>query len=364
MRILYITPRINNQGGVAKVLSIKTDYLIRKWGHEIHILTQNKGNEDLFFSFHPEIRLHDNILKGRGLAYFRSYQQQLQQTVDIVQPDLVVVTDNGYKAFLIPYTLKTKARLIFESHGSLYNTEKPMGRIGTQGVTRFKKIAVKRYDLVVFLSKANQEEWGIFTNAKVIPNPIVLQDKKSPITRTQTVIAVSRNSYEKGIDRLLAIWQKVAQANPDWKLVIYGNPEGYYDLNQLATELGILNSVSFLAPVRDIESEYDRAAVYAMTSRFEGFPMVLLEAMRSGLPTVAYDCPCGPAAIIENEHTGFLIADGAILDYASALDTLLKDAELRTKLGANAQQAVKKYEASVIMEQWNTVLHSLISTTI
>ena len=98
-----------------------------------------------------------------------------------------------------------------------------------------------------------------------------------------------------------------------------------------------------------------------MTSRSEGFPMVLLEAMASGLPCVAYDCPTGPRVVIEKGENGFLIEDGNVDSFVQKLELLIEDENLRIKMGINAQESVKKYDLESIMQQWKSLFESLVN---
>ena len=121
MKLLYITPKINDEGGVQKVLSVRTNYFIEKFGYEISILTQNGGNVDTFFSFNSKIELYDMNLKGNKFNILFQYKKQVLNSIKKVNPDIIVVCDFGLKGFLIPLLLKSSVPIIFEAHGSLYN---------------------------------------------------------------------------------------------------------------------------------------------------------------------------------------------------------------------------------------------------
>jgi len=155
---------------------------------------------------------------------------------------------------------------------------------------------------------------------------------------------------------LLEIWKKVIEKNPDWNLTIYGKSNPDIDLVSLAKKINIENNITFYDPVKNIEEKYLEASICLMTSRYEGFGMVLIEAMASGLPCIAYDCPCGPRAIIENNNNGFLIEDGKENQFIQKLENLIENENLRIEMGNKAKTSVKKYEIESIMDQWNSVL--------
>ncbi|MES1181382.1 MAG: glycosyltransferase, partial [Flavobacterium sp.] len=144
-------------------------------------------------------------------------------------------------------------------------------------------------------------------------------------------------------------------------LSIYGksDTEGTCEVKTLAKKLNIDKNVAFYEPVPDIESKYLEASFLLMTSRFEGFGMVLTEAMACGLPCIAYDCPCGPRAIINEGVNGFLIEDNNAALFAEKIIQLIEDEDLRIRLGENAKASVEKYNIDVVMQKWNQFFNSL-----
>ncbi|TDD74041.1 glycosyltransferase family 4 protein [Flavobacterium caseinilyticum] len=357
MKLLYIVPNVNNEGGVARVLSIKTNYLIEKLGYEVHILTQNEGFSPLFYSFNSSIIFHDILLKGNFLQFFNSFSKGLKTKIKAVQPDAIIVCDNGLKAYLIPFILKNKVPLILEMHSSKFIEEresknKILTKIATSCMNIFKRMAIKKYDRFVVVTSESSKEWNI-RNTNVIPNPLWFTSEKSSALENKKVIAVGRHTYEKGFDRMLQIWKKVIQKHPDWTLEIYGKSDGKVDLRLLAVNLNMLENVIFHEPIQNINEKYSEASFYLMTSRFEAFGMVLIEAMASGLPCVAYNCPCGPKAIISKNQDGFLIENDNESDYVKAVETLIENATLRTEMGRKAKLASEKYNIDTIMETWN-----------
>ncbi|WP_426094922.1 glycosyltransferase family 4 protein [Flavobacterium sp. DSR2-3-3] len=357
MKLLYIVPNINNEGGVARVLSVKTNYLIEKFGYEVHILTQNEGFSPLFYSFNSTIFYHDLLLNGSFFQFINSFSKGLKSKIKIIQPDVIIVCDNGLKAYLVPFILNTNTPIIFECHSSKYIEEKEPTKyfVSTKIKILFKGLAAKRFTKFVALSKESLEEWNV-KNGVVIPNPLWFETTTFSDLKSKKVIAVGRHSYEKGLDRMLQIWQKVIQKHSDWTLEIYGKSTENNNLRLLAEDLNILNNVFFYEPVQNINEKYLDASFYLMTSRFEGFGMVLIEAMASGLPCIAYDCPCGPRAIISQNEDGFLIENGNESDYIKAIETLIKNAALRREMGKNAKLASEKYNIDAIMETWNQLV--------
>lgn len=361
MKLLYIVSKVNNAGGVARVFSIKLNYLIENFGYEVHVLTQNKGNFPLFYSFHEKIVFHDMILEGSIFSFFNSYRKSLKNNAESIKPDIIIVSDNGLKAYLIPFILSNKIPIVFECHGSKFVELKFLKKNYVSQVKSyfkylFKDFCSNKFSKFVALSNENLKEWNL-KDGMVIPNPSWMETEKVSNLKSKKVIAVARNSYEKGLDRLLVIWKKVVVKHPDWILEIYG--ESVIDLSSLIRNLDLENNVNLNEPVKNIADKYLFSSVYVMTSRSEGFPMVLLEAMASGLPCIAYDCPSGPRAIIEDGKNGFLVKDGNVDSFVEKLEKLIENENLRIEMGKKANESTKKYKIETIMQQWKSLFESL-----
>ena len=362
MKILYIVPKINNADGIARVIAIKANYLIDNYGYEIAILTQNNGNAPLFHYFNKKIDILDMKLKGNLFSFLGSFKSQLNSRIKLINPDRIIVCDNGLKAFLIPFLVKSKIPLILEIHSSIfieeqYNNQNFFLQIKSKLIYFYKQFGASKFDKFIVETQESIIEWKV-KNGIVIPNPIWFSPDKTADLNQKNVIAVGRHVYEKGFDRLLEIWKKVLIKYPDWNLTIYGKNNPDFDLITLAKKLEIEKNITFCDPVKNINEKYLEASIYLMTSRFEGFGMVLIEAMASGLPCIAYDCPCGPRTIIENKTNGLLIENGNKNQFVQALENLIEDENQRFEMGKNAKSSINKYQIDAIMNSWNAVLKS------
>ena len=360
MKILYVVPQINSGDGISRVIAVKTNYLIENYNYEIVILTQNKGHDNLFFDFNKKIVFHNMNLKGNIISFFYSYKNKLNSIIKKTNPDRIIVCDNGLKAFMIPFVIKTKIPLLLEIHSSLFIKETENNNTFWNNITAkmlffYKRFGASKFNQFIVETPESIKEWNI-KNSIVIPNPLWFSTNRVANLSQKKVIAIGRHAYEKGFDRLLEIWKKVIVKNPDWNLTIYGKSNPDIDLVSLAKKLNIENNITFYDPVKNIEEKYLEASICLMTSRYEGFGMVLIEAMASGLPCIAYDCPCGPRAIIENNNNGFLIEDGKENQFIQKLENLIENENLRIEMGNKAKTSVKKYEIESIMDQWNSVL--------
>ncbi|MCZ8198617.1 MAG: glycosyltransferase [Flavobacterium sp.] len=367
MKILYITPKANDYGGVAKILSVKASALAQN--HQVYIATQNNGWQNAPYKYNASIQFFDMVLYGNKISFLYRYHKALNNIVNTVKPDLIFVSDNGLKAYLIPFLVTHKCQLVFEVRGSLYNeiTSIAPNRINQlfHNLKYFyRRKFVKFYNYIVFLSKESQEEWGIKKKTFIIPNPI------ENITQTVTsldekiAICVARNSYEKGLDRLLDIWQLVQKENKEWKLKIIGVSENREALIEHAIRNDIAHSIEILPPTNDIIQEYLNASIYLMPSRSEGFPNVLLEAQSCGLPLISYNCPIGPKSMIIDSENGFLIPDGDKNEFAKKLLLLMQDKNLRVQMGKSGRTKIFEYEKEKIIEKWEKLIQEVTKSKV
>lgn len=358
MKILYITPTIYDEGGVAKVISVKTNVLIEAYHCKIGVVTFNNTSTDTFHPFHSSIEKFDVKATGFKPLKIFNYYQKVKEIIKTYRPNVIVICDFGWKGFFFSKFVKTTIPIVFEIHGSLYNESK---KIKNKKLLNYRAFIRKKllfgYKNVIFLSKLSQNEWN--KKGEIIPNPIQITNQVAPL-KNHTAIAIARHSYEKGIDRLILIWEKVAQ-NSNWILEIYGDGYLFEKHQNQIEELGLNDKIKLFKPVKNIQGKFLGASLFVMTSRTEGFPMALLEAMEVGLPVIAYDCPIGPRSILSNEHSGFLIEDGNENEFVAKVLALQNDEATRERIGQNAKQEMQKLHPDVIAKMWFDYFTSLTS---
>lgn len=364
MKLLYITNGINGSGGLERVLSVKASYLADKLNYDVHILTLNDGNKNLFYEFSRKIALHDIKVNGNPVSYLLSYKKGIQKVLDTIKPDVISVCDDGLKGMMFPLIFGKNIPVIYERHASKQieiKHEKPSMLLNIINKFKFSlmNFASSRFDTFVVLTKGNTNEWHL-DNLKIIPNPMPFESGERSKLSSKTVLVVGKQSYQKGYDRLLEIWKLVSEKHNDWKLEVYGKLDSSLGLESRSEKLGISDKVTFYPPTKNIHKKYKEASLYLMTSRSEGFGMVLIEAMNFGVPCVSFDCPCGPSDIISNQKDGFVIKNGDIQSFANAVIRLIEQEELRHIMGTNAIENVKRYNIDVIGSQWDNLFTKLL----
>ncbi len=192
-----------------------------------------------------------------------------------------------------------------------------------------------------------------------IPNGVPDVGGARSSTEGNVVIAAGRLTPQKGFDRLLPAWAEVARKHPDWELRIFGGGKLRRRLERRIGELGISGSARLMGYTEELPAEMAKAAFYVMSSRFEGFPMVLLEAMRCGLPIVSFDCPNGPRDLITHGKDGFLVPNGDVDALARAMIEMIELGDARRAFGEAAFAKSKQYEMPVIARRWEELLEEL-----
>ena len=360
--LLYITPRLDGSGGLPKMFSVKTKYLVEQLGYQITILTTNARSNSYFFDF-SKATIRNQHIPGKGLFYFYNYLKIVKQQIKKQNPDIIVIVDNGLKGLLLPYFLKNKKNtLIFEQHGHRYYADFEenssfLKKIKQKILNSFVDISIAKVDQLVVLTPESKLEWKT-KKCIAIPNPVCFAPFYHNALTQKRAIAVGRQVYEKGFDLLLAIWKQVVADYPDWILDVYGEKDQELGLEKLAKELHLEKNVHFHAPVLSIFEKYKEASVFLMTSRHEGFGMALIEAMACGLPCIAFDCPTGPREIIENGKNGFLIPMFDQNEYAIKVKEILENKDLRLQKGNQALQSVERFKLDVVMQQWDDLYTS------
>ncbi|WP_047414411.1 glycosyltransferase family 4 protein [Cellulophaga sp. Hel_I_12] len=366
MKILYITNGVSGPGGLERVLSIKASYLADAMNYDIHFLTLNKLSDELFYTFSDAITFHNIIATGNPIQYILKYRNEIKKIIAKIQPDVITVCDDGLKGLFLPLMINKPCPMIYERHVSKNIAIQKDQLSAIQKSTswllfKLMDFGANFYDRFVVLTNGNKKEWKL-NNIAVIPNPLSFYPPEEEISTVtnKKVLAVGKQSFQKGYDRLLQSWKIVQDTHPDWELDIYGTISEKEALPELAKALGIENSVHFYAPVKNIASKYKEASIYVMSSRYEGFGMVLTEAMAYGVPCVSFDCPYGPSDIIQQNHDGILVPNHNTSTLANAMLSLMNDAQWRTKMGATARANVKRYLIEEIAIQWDNLFKSLI----
>lgn len=378
MKIAYCTPSLYIPGGVERVLTTKANYLADVAGYDIYIILTDGKEKEPYYPLSERVHVINLDINFEELwsksflqkipVYLKKqarYKKQLKEILYRIKPDVTVSLLRREINFLCD--IKDGSKKVGEMHinkahyrnfeGKDYNWIKGIfSKLWMNGLIK----NLKRLDKMIVLSEEDKNSWVGIKNIDVIPNPLPFKAEKLSNHENKQVIAVGRYVHEKGFDLLLESWKTVYEKHPDWKLVFYGSGDTTY-YKELAKSIGIDKVCSFNGPTKDIKNKYAESCIYALSSRFEGFGMVIIEAMNCGVPVVSFACPYGPRYIITNGKDGFLVKDGDTGQLAERICYMIEHPEERIRMGKNATETAKKYTIEEIGKQWTELFSKLTS---
>lgn len=371
LKLVYITPALYMAGGVERVLTLKANYLAEHFGYDITIILTEGKDKPLFYPLSDKIKVinldinfeelwHCSFIK-KVLVYLkkqRQYKKLLTAELMRIHPDITISL------------LRREINFINEIHdgsekiGELHVNRANYRNFKTEDANWLKNLFarfwshglvnhLKKLDKLVVLTEKDREAWGELDNVVSIPNPLSFVPSSASRLTEKRIICVARYSHEKGIDLLLTAWKEVESQIDDWRLDVFGEGERF-PYEQLIDNLGIDRARCALnGRTTDVEKEYCNSSVFILSSRFEGFGMVIVEAMACGLPVVAFDCPWGPQAIISDGEDGLLVENGNPSALAQGLIALMKDDGKRKIMSEAALRNVQRFQIEHIAQQWN-----------
>lgn len=364
-------------GGVERVLTLKANYFADHFGYDITIILTEGEGKPIFYPLSEKVKVVNLNIGFEELwtcsfikkifVYLKKqylFKKLLKQELMRIRPDITVSLLRREINFLT--SIKDGSKKIGELHvnrANYRNFEHGDTNVIKDLFARFWMRSLvsklKRLDKFVVLTEEDFNNWPELNNVVVIPDPLTFSfSTYSPLTEKR-MIAVGRYVYQKGFDLLLKAWAIVEKDCPDWMLTIVGQGERLqYDT--LIDELKInKNKCKLLGPTEQIQDEYMKSSLLVMSSRFEGFGMVLIEAMACGLPVVSFDCPCGPKDIIQDHVDGLLVENGNIDKLAETIIWMIQHPEQRKAMAAKAIDNVQRFKIDQIAEQWKSIFDSL-----
>jgi glycosyltransferase involved in cell wall biosynthesis len=221
-----------------------------------------------------------------------------------------------------------------------------------------------KLDVLTVLTKDDERDYGLALRAAPtrvcrIPNglpalPHQVSDQTAPV-----VIAAGRFTHQKGFDLLVSAFEQVAASRPGWELRIFGDGPRQEALERQIAGAGLAGRVKLMGRTSQLPAELAKASIYALSSRFEGLPMVLIEALAAGLPAVGFDCPRGPRDVLEDGHNGVLVPPEDVPGLAAGLARLMDDEELRRRMAVAARETAGHYCMAEIGARWRALLAEL-----
>jgi len=356
-KILIYVDSTAPAGGIERVIANLSNEWIKKY--EVMILVKDNGNSFydlderiLVKSMNSQLNLNMKNRFSRMISFIKSIflsHFSLKKILSNENPHFIYTSNplNSLEIFLLgrEYT----KRLIISEHGS---------KLGYNKVYNFLKSIVypKAYKISVPTKMDTEMYIEEGYPALYIPHMSTFEVKEMNNLDTNIVLNIGRLTSDKQQIKLLKIWNSLKDKSKldNWKLKIIGKGEEKENLEQFILEHQMEDSVEIVEPTPNVEVLFKQASIFAFTSRFEGFGMVLLEAMSFGIPCISFDCPSGPRDIISNGVNGYLVENNNVEEYLKKLEILIKNRDsIRNRMGQNAFRTVRDWDNDKILSEWD-----------
>ena len=381
MRIAYLVPTIYGMGGTASAIVTQANAMSRF--HDVEVYSVYREVEEPHYPLSPGVTVHDLVdtrddqVRVPGLD--PAVAASLRGAPPVLirpewDPTLDALADAGLEAALptvsadllvtVTPALLALATQLVPARTAIVHQEHRSSSQRTSGLEPLLTFA-PRADVVALLTEP-MATWLTGELGPRAPQVVVMPNAIPPGFRPRSqrdqplIVAAGRLMGEKQYPQLVSAFATIADRIPEWRLRIFGEGPSRFEIMSTVRRLGLWDRVELPGSTTDMASEWAKASVSALTSRSEGFPLVIQEAMAAGVPVVSYDCPSGPRAIIEDGVDGLLVAQGSEQAMAAALLRLATDAGLRDRLGEAAAAKVAVWDVDTITDQWRAIYESAV----
>lgn len=375
MKIVYSINSIRGLGGIQKVTLLKANALAEIPDNDVYIIvTDNWMHHPLTHELSPkihfinlEINYYKDDYKSRLhqiLSNFKLIKHyfKLQKAISQIKPDIIISVGQSEK-HIVPL-LHTKAIKIREIHfNSNYRDFTYKSKILAK-ILKFLdyKVISKGYDKIVLLTKEDKDTFFPNNNKYTyIHNPLTFEPTYNYNNNSNYIIAVGRLSTEKDFLSLIKAWSLIYQKCPNWKIKIVGDGPEKNTLEEEIKKLQLSNSIELSGYSNNIKKEMSNSSIFVMTSYFEGFGLVLLEAMACGLPPIAFSCQFGPRDIITDGKNGLLVYNRDIKSLSEKLIYLIQHPDIRKEMSNQALARVNDFSINSIIDEWMKLFQSELS---
>ena len=377
--LLYLVPSLYNPGGMERILTEKINFLVETSNYKVTVITTDQNNLPIYFKLSSKVNvIHLNLDFNAHFdknvfekylvtkKILNKYKLYLEQYIQFNNIDICISL--GGKELEFFYKLKVNCKKVCELHFSQgvrkqFLTSRSSSFIWKKiGDYRTQQLInqTKKLDKLVVLTKADERIWKKTHNNLVqIYNFSPIETDKLGLLNKKQVLAMGRLDAQKGFDLLIDTWEIVHKKNPDWILNIYGQGEWKEILEKKIKNKSLQKKIFLKGVTSNVEEVMLEHSIFVLSSRYEGFAMVLLESISCGVPIVSFDCKTGPSEIITDNDCGFLAKDQDIKHLANGINKLINNESLRTNMGKNAKEKSHSFSKEYIMSQWDTLFKEI-----
>lgn len=350
MKICFLEGDMSRRGGTERMAALIANELCKD--NEIWIISLRLVNKEVYYQLDEKIIHH--VLKPSS-GYVGTFKQ-IKEIHDFIlhnKIDFVINVDTGMGYYGILAAKGTKAQVITWEHSNYFNNW------NSKIFPYIRKFAAKYSDAMVVLTEQDKRNYESNIKSKkpiyVIPNPIEMHEFKYN-GDSKIILSAGLLLPIKGFDKAVRVAEKVLPKYPEWKWIICGDGPERERLQKMIDEAGIKEQMLLIGNVKDMDKQYQNAAMFVMTSEMEGLPMVLLEARSWGLPMISFDIMTGPSDIITDKKNGYLIDSYNIEKMTLKIEKLISNKALRESFSAKTQEGIEKFELSWILRRWKKVI--------
>lgn len=369
MRLLYFINQITNSGGIERIVIDKINYLASLPNYQVYLFFYGTADDVPFYTIDDRIKRipmsadvkgHSFVKKICGAGKIVSF---VRKRINEVKPDVIVNANVWVVSYFLPFICR-KIPKVIELHFSYDGLQ-----IMNKEIYRSNKIKIavnnglRRlfypcYDKCVVLTNDDAKKWN-FKNLVVIPNfSNVRKSENVDVKREKIAISVGRLEYQKNHLILLKAWMPIAKKYPEWKLEIWGGGQLKGPLEEFINKMGLQDFVSLKGTTTEIQKQYQRASFFVLSSRYEGQPLVVIEAMQMGLPCVCFAIT-GTSDIIENGKNGFLATANDEKSLTNAIEQMILAMDSFEKFSRNAIASTLLFEKDNVMNLWIQLFENL-----
>ena len=349
-------------GGTGRVLTYMANYWART-GHRVTILTLEKSDSPFYFLTDSVEWIALNLacdsatFVGGMLKNLRRIYL-IRKAIKTSAPDCIIsfVYSTNILILLAIRFLNVPV-IISERNHPVYSKENRLIWY------LLRRVLYPMADHLILQTKKIKDWFKDYNKSlHIIRNPVLIMredlevEPEIKLPSGKLIVAMGQLIEQKGFDLLLQVFARIHRSHQDWKLIILGTGRLLDELKQISIRLGIDKSVYFLGRVKNPFSIFSRCDLFVLSSRYEGFPNALLEAMACGLPVISYDCPSGPGEMVNDNVNGLLVAPNDLDALEEAIRRLINDDKLRASLGKEAMKVQDRFSLEKVMDQWNDLL--------